>query len=37
MEELQVTQLWMAGVVAMMVVFALLAGAGYILRKNRDK
>lgn len=37
MEELQVTQMWMGGVVLMMLVFAALAGIGYILRKKRDE
>ena len=37
MEELQVTQLWMGGVVMMMLVFAGLAGVGYAYRKKRGE
>lgn len=37
MEELQVTQLWMGGVVLMMMVFGVLAVTGYFLRKSRNK
>jgi len=37
MEALQVTQLWMGGVVLMMLVFGVIAGAGYALRKSRDR
>jgi hypothetical protein len=35
MEELVVTQLWMGGVVFMMLVFGALAAVGYVLRKTR--
>ena len=37
MEELEVTRLWMGGVVGMMLVFALVALVGYVLRKQREK
>ena len=37
MEELQVTQLWMGGVVLMMVVFTVFAGVGYVVRKKRGE
>lgn len=37
MEELEVTRLWMGGVVGMMLVFAAIAMAGYVLRRKRDK
>jgi hypothetical protein len=37
MEELEVTRLWMAGVVGMMLVFATIALAGYVLHRRRDK
>lgn len=36
MEELEVTQLWMGGVVLMMLVFGVLAAVGYKLSKSRD-
>lgn len=36
-DELQVTQLWMAGVVGMMLVFGVVAGVGYVKRKSREK
>jgi hypothetical protein len=36
MAELQVTQLWMGGVVAMMIMFAAIALVGY-LRKRRNR
>lgn len=36
MEELQVTQLWMGGVVLMMLVFGVLALVGYRLRRSRE-
>lgn len=36
MEELVVTQLWMGGVVLMMLVFGVLALVGYFLRKSRE-
>ena len=36
MEELQVTQLWMGGVVLMMLVFCLLAFVGYVRKKSRE-
>ena len=37
MEELEVTRLWMGGVVGMMLVFALVALVGYVLRRQREK
>lgn len=37
MEELEVTRLWMGGVVGMMLAFALIALAGYLLRRRRGK
>ena len=37
MEELQVTQLWMGGVVLMMLVFGVLAFVGYFLRKSKEE
>lgn len=37
MEALEVTRLWMAGVVGMMAVFALIALAGYLLRRRRTR
>lgn len=37
MEELEVTRFWMGGVVSVMLVFALIALAGYILRRRREK
>jgi hypothetical protein len=37
MEELEVTRLWMTGVVSMMLVFALVALVGYVLRRQREK
>jgi len=37
MDETQVTTLWMAGVVLMMLVFGALAITGYFLKKSRDK
>jgi hypothetical protein len=33
-EELTVTRLWMAGVVAMMLVFGVIAAVGYLRRKR---
>jgi hypothetical protein len=36
MEELVVTQLWMGGVVLMMIVFGVLAAVGYVLHKSRE-
>lgn len=35
MEELEVTRLWMGGVVGMMVVFAVVATVGYVIRWRR--
>lgn len=35
MDETQVTTLWMAGVVLMMLVFAVFAVTGYMVRKSR--
>jgi hypothetical protein len=35
MAELEVTRLWMAGVVGMMLVFAVIALVGYLLRRRR--
>lgn len=32
MEELEVTRLWMAGVVGLMAVFGVIALTGYVLR-----
>jgi len=37
MEELVVTRLWMAGVVGMMLVFAIIALVGYTIRQRREK
>lgn len=37
MDETQVTTLWMAGVVLMMLVFAVFAVTGYMLRAAREK
>lgn len=37
MEELQVTQIWMAGVVLMMLTFGILAITGYLVRRSRTK
>jgi len=34
MEELEVTRLWMAGVVSMMLVFAVVALVGYLYRRR---
>lgn len=33
MEEIVVTRLWMAGVVSMMVIFAVIAVVGYVRNK----
>lgn len=35
MEEMVVTRIWMAGVVTMMVVFAVIAVVGYRRKKRR--
>ena len=37
MDETQVTTMWMAGVVLMMLVFAAFAITGYFLRKTRKE
>lgn len=37
MDELVVTRLWMAGVVAMMLVFGITALVGISRQKNNDK
>ncbi len=37
MDELQVTQLWMGGVVLMMVAFGVIAIVGYLLHKSRNR
>ena len=37
MKELVVTQVWMGGVVLMMLVFGVLATIGYFLRKSRER
>lgn len=37
MDETQVTTLWMAGVVVMMLVFAAFAITGYFVRKSRKE
>jgi len=37
MEELEVTRLWMGGVVGMMLVFAVVALAGYLLRRRHGE
>lgn len=37
MEELQLTQLWMGGVVLMMLVFGAIALTGYLLHKSRNR
>lgn len=34
MEEVVITRLWMAGIVAMMVIFAIIAAVGYIRQKK---
>jgi hypothetical protein len=36
MEDLAVTRLWMAGVVAAMAVFGIIAMIGYYRQKNAD-
>jgi len=36
MEELEVTRLWMGGVVGMMLVFALIALVGYLFRRRHE-
>jgi hypothetical protein len=36
MEEIVVTRLWMAGVVGMMVIFAIIAVIGYVRKKPGD-
>ena len=35
MEELTVTRFWMAGVVGMMLVFAVIAAIGYLRQRRR--
>ena len=37
MEELEVTRLWMSGVVGMMLVFATIALVGYLFRRRNQK
>ena len=37
MEELQITQVWMFGVVFMMLVFVGFSVVGYFVKKERDK
>jgi len=37
MDELQVTQVWMAGVVVMMLIFGGIALVGYFRQKSRDE
>ena len=37
MEELEVTRLWMSGVVGMMLVFAMIALVGYLFRRRNGK
>jgi hypothetical protein len=36
MEEVIVTRVWMAGIVAMMAIFAVVAAVGYIRKNNRQ-
>lgn len=37
MDEIVVTRLWMAGVVSMMAVFAIIAVIGYLRQKSAGK
>lgn len=37
MAETAVTQVWMAGVVLMMLIFAGFAVAGYLIRKSKSR
>lgn len=37
MEELEVTRLWMGGVVALMAVFGIIAAIGYVLRSKHQQ
>ncbi len=36
MEELELTRLWMAGVVTLMAVFGIIAGIGYMRFRKQD-